>query len=330
MQSRLLTIAGVLVWLMVGVPVVLQQSMIALPLMASWAAAYLLFVILFLIDIRAPRLWLLAMQAASIIVIVLLLCDGFEGTLLVLIAMQLGSRVSRRAGLTWIVVQTLLLAGAISFHWNGRAAILLTPPYFGFQILAFFTFQVLEREARVAERLRIAHELHDSLGHHLTALALNLESAVLRAEGEAKADVQKAQSLTRSLLADVRAIVAAQDSEIDLAEALCDLASHVPRPHVHLQFDSLDGVRSPHVILRCTQEIITNAARHSGAQNLWIAIERVGNGVKIRARDDGGGTAGSADGFGIRGMRTRVEEAGGELTIMNEPGRGFAVIAVLP
>ena len=87
---------------------------------------------------------------------------------------------------------------------------------------------------------------------------------------------------------------------------------------------------SPHVILRCTQEIITNAARHSGAQNLWIAIERVGNGVKIRARDDGGGTAGSADGFGIRGMRTRVEEAGGELTIMNEPGRGFAVIAVLP
>jgi len=329
MQSRLLAIAGLILWLMVAVPVLVQGG-IAPALLASWAVAYVLFAVLFLIDIRSPRLWLLGLQAACVIVVVALLCDGFEGTLLVLIAMQLGSRVSRRAGLTWIAVQTLLLAAAISIHWNGRAAILLAPPYLGFQILAFFTFQLLDREARVSERLRIAHELHDSLGHHLTALALNLESAVIRTDGEAKADVQKAQSLTRSLLADVRAIVAAQEPEVDLAEALCDLASHVPQPHVHLQFDSLEGVRSPHVILRCAQEIITNAAKHSGAKNLWIAIERVGDGVQIRARDDGGGTAGTADGFGIRGMRARVEEAGGELTIMNEPGRGFAVIAVLP
>jgi len=330
MQSRLLTIAGLIVWLMVGVPVLVQAGAISPALMASWGVAYVLFAILFLIDIRSPRLWLLGLQAACVVVTVLLLCDGFEGTLLVLIAMQLGSRVSRRTGLTWIAVQMMLLATAISIHWNGRAAFLLVPPYLGFQILAFFTFQVLDREARVSERLRIAHELHDSLGHHLTALALNLESAVIRTDGEAKADVQKAQSLTRSLLADVRAIVAAQETEIDLAEALCDLASHVPQPYVHLQFDSLEGVRSPHVILRCAQEIITNAAKHSGAKNLWIAIERVGDGVQIRARDDGGGTAGTADGFGIRGMRTRVEEAGGELTIINEPGRGFAVIAVLP
>ena len=327
-QSRILTIAGVIVWLMVAVPVLVQAPRTSL--MAEWAVAYVLFLALFLIDLRRPRLWMLGAQAACVIVVVALLCDGFEGTLLVLIAMQLGSRVGRRAGLTWIAVQTLLLAAAVAFHWNAFSAFLITPPYLGFQILAFFTFQVLDREARVSERLRIAHELHDSLGHHLTALALNLESALLRANGEAKDDVQKAQALTRSLLADVRAIVAAQDSEIDLVEALCDLASHVPQPNVHLQLDSLEGVRSPHVILRCTQEIITNAAKHSGAKNLWIAIERVGNGVKIRARDDGGGTAGTADGFGIRGMRSRVEEAGGELTIMNEPGRGFAVIAVLP
>ena len=329
MKSRLLTIAGLVVWLMVGIPAVVLGATSS-TLMISWGFAYVLFAVLFLIDLRLPRLWLLALQGASVVVIVLLLCDGFEGTLLVLIAMQLGSRVDRRLGLTWISLQTVLLAGAIAIHWTWRAAFLLTPPYFGFQILAFFTFQVLEREARAAERLRIAHDLHDSLGHHLTALALNLESAVVRADGDAKADVQKAQALTRSLLADVRAIVAAQDSEIDLAEALVDLASHVSQPNVHLQLDSLEGVRSPHVILRCAQEIITNAARHSGAKNLWIAIERSGNGVQIRARDDGGGTAGSADGFGIRGMRTRVEEAGGELTIMNEPGRGFAVTAVLP
>jgi len=206
------------------------------------------------------------------------------------------------------------------------------PPYFGFQILAFFTFQVLEREARIAERLRITRELHDSLGHHLTALTLNLESALVRADGEAKADVQKAQMLARGLLADIRAIVAgdAVEEEIDLAKSLQDMALNVPQPRVHLQVDNLEGVSSAHVILRCAQEIVTNAARHSGAENLWIAIERSGNGVQIRAHDDGRGSAAAPEGFGLRGMRARVEAAGGELKIVNEPGRGFAVIAVLP
>jgi signal transduction histidine kinase len=325
MQSRWLTFAGVFVWLMVGVPILMQTHSIATPLLGSWAAAYGLFLVLFFVD----RLWSLALQAACVIVVVAILCNGFEGTLLVLIAMRLGSRVGRRTGLTWIGVQTLLLAAAIAFHWNAFSAALLTPPYFGFQILAFFTFQVLDREARASERLRIARELHDSLGHHLTALALNLESALVRTEGEANADVQKAQALARSLLADIRAIVAAETTEIDLAEALRDLATNVPQPRVHLEMDSLDGVRSAHVIFRCAQEIITNAARHSGAQNLWISIERSGGGVQLRARDDGTG-AEVADGFGIRGMRARVEAAGGELKITAEPGRGFAVVASLP
>ena len=117
MQSRLLTIAGLVVWLMVGVPVVMQGAIISAERMASWAVAYVLFAVLFLIDIRWPRLWLSGLQAACVIVTVLLLCDGYEGTLLVLIAMQLGSRVSRRVGLTWIVVQTLLLA---RFPWLAR------------------------------------------------------------------------------------------------------------------------------------------------------------------------------------------------------------------
>ena len=330
-HSRVLGIAGLIVWLMVGLPVFVQGAD-SVRLLASWAVTYAMFGALFIIDMRYPRLSLLALQAACVIVIVALLCDGFEGTLMVLIAMRLGSRVSRRVGLTWIVVQTLLLAAAISFHWNPRAAFLLVPPYFGFQILAFFTFQVLEREARIAERLRITRELHDSLGHHLTALTLNLESALVRADGEAKADVQKAQMLARGLLADIRAIVAgdAVEEEIDLTKSLQDMALNVPQPRVHLQVDNLEGVSSAHVILRCAQEIVTNAARHSGAENLWIAIERSGNGVQIRAHDDGRGSAAAPEGFGLRGMRARVEAAGGELKIVNEPGRGFAVIAVLP
>ena len=60
--------------------------------------------------------------------LVLTLCDGFEGALLVLVAMQLGSRVDRRTGLVWIAVQTVLLCAAITYHWSLRPALMLAVP----------------------------------------------------------------------------------------------------------------------------------------------------------------------------------------------------------
>ena len=325
-MPRLLLIAGLIVWAMVGLPILVQRPNSA-SLLIGWAIAYLLFAVLFVADFRRPRLWLLAMQATCVIVVVAILCDGFEGTLLVLIAMQLGSRVSRRTALTWIVIQTALLAGAIAFHWNGRAAFLLTPPYFGFQLLAYFTFQIVERDATMKERLRIAQELHDSLGHHLTALTLNLESALRRDSVEARADVEKAQSLARGLLADVREIVA-DSAAVDVEASLKELATNVPRPRIHMQIE--EGLTLSHVILRCAQEIVTNAARHSAAENLWITIERSQGHLQLRAHDDGRGSDTASEGFGLRGMRARVEAAGGQLQIVNQPGRGFGVIAILP
>jgi signal transduction histidine kinase len=326
-MSRVLRFAVLIVWFMVGLPVVIQGGANPPSRMAEWAVAYTLYALLFLADARWPRLWLLGAQAACVVVTVLLLCDGFEGTLMVPIAMQLGSRVRRRTGLIWIATQTILLAAAIAIHWSPRSAFLLTPPYFGFQLLAFFIFQVVEREARTAERLHIAQELHDSLGHHLTALTLNLESALLRDGTEAIADVEKAQGLARRLLADVRAIVA-DSPTTDIEASLRQLVTNVPKPHVHLELES--GLQLSHVILRCAQEIVTNAARHSAAENLWITIERIGGHLQIRAHDDGHGSEASADGFGLRSMRARVEAAGGELQIVNQPGRGFGVIAILP
>src|ERR1700693_4311912 len=106
-------------------------------------------------------------------------------------------------------------------HWSFRPALLRVPPYFGFQLLAFFAFDALAREAaahaelravneiladssRIAERLRISRELHDLLGHHLTALSLNLEAALHRTEGDARGHVQTAQTLAKQLLGDIR------------------------------------------------------------------------------------------------------------------------------
>jgi signal transduction histidine kinase len=108
----------------------------------------------------------------------------------------------------------------------------------------------------------------------------------------------------------------------------------VPQPRIHLEIDPdfrIDDPERAHIVLRCVQEIVTNSASHSGANNLWITIERAGKQFRIRANDDGRGTAEhSRDGFGLRGMRERLERAGGKLRIDSQPGIGFSVVAVLP
>jgi signal transduction histidine kinase len=362
-QSRLIGVAGLIAWLMVGLAGFLHHAG-EVPVKGLWIAAFLLFAALFVADLRRPRLLLVAMESLTALALILLSCKGYEAILLALVAMQLGSRLERAAGITWIGVQTVLLAAAIiAIQLSPRALWLSLPPYLGFQLVAFFTFNVMTREvaarselatanaelravqeilaesSRMAERLRIAHELHDALGHRLTALTLNLEAALQRTEGPAKANVEMAQSLARQLLGDVREIVAdsrARDG-VHVAHALQALVGSVPRPRVHLEVANSLRIADPeraHILLRCTQEIVTNSARHSGAENLWIVIERDGDSFRIVAHDDGRGSDGAgdgaSDGFGLRGMRERVERAGGELRIATRPGRGFDVTAMLP
>jgi signal transduction histidine kinase len=350
-HARLLAVAGLTAWLMVGLPVLMRGADSPWRL-AQWAVVFVLFGALYAAGLRRPRRAFLACEALCVVVLVLLLCDGFEGALLVLIAMRLPALLERRAALVWIVAQTLLLAGAVAIHWNPQSAFLLAPPYCGFQILALFAFELLERQqrtnaqlramqdlvadgGRIAERLRIAGELHDALGHHLTALTLNLEAALVRTDGAAHDDVEKAQSLARTLLGDVRAIVANEQADdcLDLSHALRTLVAELPRPRVHLEVGDSLRVEDPEqglLIVRCVQEVVTNAARHSGAENLWIAVQKQGDSFEVRARDDGRGRRTPRDGSGLRGMRERIERAGGALMIESEMGRGFSLTALVP
>jgi signal transduction histidine kinase len=352
MQDRLIRIAGVMTWIAVGIPVIINGATSPLR-MAGWAVAFAAFGAGLLMNTPPRSAWPhLAVQSLAVMVMVLLLCNGFEGTLLVIVAMQLGGAMSRRAGIAWIVVQTVLLYAAIAIHWAPHPAILLTPPYLGFQLLAFFTFdalacesaarrelrainEILADSSRIAERLRISRELHDALGHHLTALSLNLEAALQKTDGDARTRVQSAQTLAKSLLRDVRDIAAEMHdgNGVNLEQALRPLIDDVPRPHIHLEVAEgirIDDPERAHIIVRCTQEIVTNAARHSAAENLWIVIGRDGDDVSIHARDDGRGTAQVPEGFGLRSMRDRLAEAGGDLRVDTHPGLGFEVIARVP
>ena len=355
---RLLRWGGLAAWLGVGLPVWLQRDQAHPGRFLLWLAVWLLFALVFWATAagrersRRMDLALLAFQAACVMALVLCLCDGFEGTLLVLVAMQLAPRVSRRAGLAWIAVQSLLLGAAVTVHWSLRPALLLAPPYLGFQILAFLALEALDREARanaelraarellahgsrIAERLRIARELHDAVGHRLVALSLNLERAGHQAEAERPESIAMARSLTRRLLTDIGEIVdtLGRAERLDLRRSLEGLSEEIPRPRVHLSLPADLAVEDPelaHLLLRCCQEIVTNAAKHAQAENLWLDVVREDGAIAVRARDDGRGAAEVAAGRGLAGMRERLERAGGRLEVATRPGMGFAVAALVP
>ena len=359
--TRVLRLAGVLAWLMVGFPV--ARGGIGRPeAFAVWLGCFVAFGALYawttvrLHARRAVILASLAAQAGCVIAMTARQCRGMEGTLLVLVAMQLGLVASRRAGLAWIAIQSLALAWAIAHHWSASSAILLTPPYLGFQVLAFFVLETVRREsegrsalaqanaelrstrellaetARLNERLRIARELHDAMGHHLAALSLNLEA--VGEEASPSPALGTARTLTRRLLDDVESIVQTlgQDPGVDLGQALQALAAAVPRPIVHV--DAPDVVlRDPqraHALLRCCQEIVTNSVKHAAADNVWLAIRIHDRFVELRASDDGAGAERLGIGQGLQGMRQRLEEMGGTLDLETSPGRGFRLHASFP
>lgn len=358
---RLLRLAGLLTVLLVTAPAAIEG--VSRPAgFAVWLGGLVLFGVLYAwttprLESPSPALRAaLAGQAACVIVMVATQCRGLEGTLLVLVAMELGLVVPRRSGLPWIAAQSLALFWAIQHHWSLRPALLFTPPYLGFQVLAFLVVELLGREARaraelartnaelvstrellaesarLGERLRIARELHDTMGHHLAGLSLNLEALAQR-ESPAP-PLETARSLTRRLLDDVETVVEAlvRDRGVDLSRALAALAAEIPRPRVHVEAEqvAIPDPERAHALLRCCQEIVTNAVKHADADNLWITI-RVRDGLlELTAHDDGSGAAHLAPGQGLQGMRRRLEEMGGALDLETRPGSGFQLRATLP
>ena len=197
------------------------------------------------------------------------------------------------------------------------------------------TRALLAESARVNERTRISRELHDLLGHHLTALSLNLEVASHLSAGKVQDHVRQAQTLAKLLLTDVREAVShlREGGAIDLGAALRPLAENVPALNIQMRIDeplTLDDPERAHVLLRCTQEIITNAVRHANASNLWIDVKRVNERVEIEARDDGDGVERVLPGNGLRGMRERLQQYDGTLEVESRLGGGFCLRACLP
>lgn len=182
------------------------------------------------------------------------------------------------------------------------------------------TQHLLSEASRQSERTRIARDLHDLLGHHLTALSLNLQIAEHLTSGEAQRKVEQSRALARLLLSDVREAVSTlrQESAVDFTQAIRLLVDNVPQLDVELDIEdglAIDDVEIAETLLRCVQEAITNTLRHSGAGRSWIRVWRKADHVHLEVRDDGVLEGELDEGHGFAGMRERLGQLRGSLKL---------------
>jgi signal transduction histidine kinase len=197
------------------------------------------------------------------------------------------------------------------------------------------TRSLLTETARDSERLRLSRELHDVAGHKLTALKLNLAALARQPDFSGHEGIHTCAQLADELLGDIRGVVQQMRMHdgMDLQAAIEKMAAPFPRPQLQLAIDEnarLAPMRQAEVLLRTIQEALTNAARHSQAQLLWVVVERKDEQWLLRIRDDGRISQPWQKGNGLLGMTERLENIGGGLRLDHSDGGGMQIEAWLP
>lgn len=199
--------------------------------------------------------------------------------------------------------------------------------------------------AALHERYRLARDLHDSVKQHLTAAALQLGAAQALLDQDptaGRACVAEAANLTHTAQQELSAIIvelrpAALDQR-GLAEALrsyVDQWSRQTKAGVQMQ---VQGERKlpagvEQALFRFAQEALANVARHSAATQVEIYLSFTPAEVTLAIQDNGRGfdlQAAQGRGFGLRNMRERIDQAGGQLSIESRPGQGTQITARAP
>ena len=287
--------------------------------------------------------------------------DHLQAVLLVLVATQLAALRDRRISLA-----ALVLANGALFVWLARSeplakAMQLGLAYVAFQLFAAFVSRaayvaeesrrdalranrelqaaraLVTEGARAQERLRLSRELHDIAGHKLTALKLQL-SLEMRTQGaSASGTLTQCLTLADELLSDIRNVVSAlrQEDTIDLRTALLALNPAVASVSVKFNIEPgavVADIAKAEALLRCAQEGLTNALRHGGATEILVTLSRSDEELVLSVEDNGAGYSSPAPiaGNGLRGLRERLEEFQGVVSLDRRTPRGCVLRAVMP
>ncbi|MCX6030446.1 MAG: sensor histidine kinase [Chloroflexi bacterium] len=204
--------------------------------------------------------------------------------------------------------------------------------------------------AAAAERNRLARDIHDSLGHYLTAISIQLEKAqVYRARSPEQADqaIRDARQTARAALQDVRQSVSAlraSDDKFSLKKSLADLAGRMDRDTLEIEY-RLEGDETDYAgpvlttLYRVAQEGLTNVQKHARASHVTLDVRLGDTEAWLTLRDDGAGfdtntltdlASSPEHSFGIQGLQERLELVRGQMRITSDPSRGTELIVTVP
>ncbi|MEO1519822.1 MAG: sensor histidine kinase [Cyanobacteria bacterium J06633_2] len=240
-------------------------------------------------------------------------------------------------GLVLIFV-LLLVSTVVSEYWNRQALAEAN------QRLRDYAL-VVENQATLQERTRIAREIHDSVGHSLAAQSIQLENvAVTLADRNIEAaaqHLQTARHLGREALHSVRQSVASLRTNPlqhqTLPQAIATLLQEFQQTHsmdVDSQLSSVGSISEDQKIAlyRITQEALTNIVKHSQAKQIRLHLGETASQVFLTIQDDGQGFNPDANttGFGLQSMRERTAALGGSFNLSSRPGHGCQINILVP
>ncbi len=268
--------------------------------------------------------------------------------LLVLVATQLPSMLKRKQALL-LMLTISIVHYILVFNGEFVNTFFHVLIYFMLQVFGFSTIEIMLREERAKEelaainqellatrfmlksssqkqeRLRISRDLHDVIGHQLTALSLNLEVASHKVPSDFKPLLQDNLQLAKKLLADVRHVVKEMrdEEQFDLAANLKNLVSLLPDCQLTIQSPlSINSLRLKQQLMFCLQEGISNALRHGKANQLIVCNEKSDNSLTIELVDNGVSSQENGPcvfGSGLKGMEERLADFDGTVQLIASP-----------
>ncbi|NLK64213.1 MAG: sensor histidine kinase [Tissierellia bacterium] len=195
----------------------------------------------------------------------------------------------------------------------------------------------LKRLSAIEERNRIARDIHDTLGHNMTALIMQLQMA----EHYTKSDLEKSTEMLNSSLntakeslTKIREVVETlrgKETSPEMAiKTLVEEFSEKTGAEIELKIEgemsNNYGVNS--AIYHIVQEGMTNAIRHGNASKIWINLTYSNENTKFSIKDNGAGAVAFIEGFGLKGIRERVESFGGNVEYKSQDG--FVIDGIIP
>jgi signal transduction histidine kinase len=283
-----------------------------------------------------------------------------------LAAINLAALRPMRTWLPWTIAAAVALVAAdwagrgFSFHIIPAGLLLLALPKVAGDAVRTRRLRMETLEAQVGlaeqetlrrvaeERLRIAREVHDVVGHGLATITLRAGVADRVAErdpAEVRAALKAIRQISRESLAELSALLGVLRADGEAERAPAPDLDALPRlvnglrdagMDVELEVDANGGGPVPEVVAaagyRIVQEALTNVARHAGPRaRAHVKLTRHEGVVEVEVRDDGPGAPATVPaGGGLTGMRERAAAVGGRLEAGGAPGGGFRVWASLP